>query len=165
MRFCEQHTLNLTPPFLPFADSAALSGGQKVRDALCCYRAIKNVRSLGYNTYRNLILSCLSARDVSAAMEVFQDLKASGRRPSQVLYCSLISAIGKQQKRGYRLSQVAYELWLELQSSAMGDGLDDVALRAGANIDSWRLLRFYSVLPKIALLTFFDLFLSTRLQV
>ena len=72
----------------------------------------------------------VQAGDLSAAVEAFEDLKVSGLQPNKVTYCALISALGRDRRRGVRSAALAYELWRELQ--AQGERLDAAAYRAGA---------------------------------
>lgn len=67
--------------------------------------------------------------DLGAAVEAFEDLKSAGLQPNKVTYCSLISALGKDKRRGVRSAQLAYELWMELRAS--GEELDAAAYRIG----------------------------------
>ena len=53
--------------------------------------------------------------------------------PNKVTYCGLISALGKQRRRGSRYPELAYELWQELRDehSTSGETLDAISLRTG----------------------------------
>ena len=62
-------------------------------------------------------------------MTVFEELKALGLQPNKVMYCELMSALGKDRRRGVRSAQLAYELWTELKGQ--GEKLDAAAYRAG----------------------------------
>lgn len=74
-------------------------------------------------------LDIMQAGDLGAAVEVFEDLKSAGLAPNKVTYCALISALGKDRRRGVRSAQLAYELWTELQGQ--GEQLDAAAYRTG----------------------------------
>jgi leucine-rich PPR motif-containing protein len=84
---------------------------------------------LKYNTYQAALSACLRLGDLASAVGVFRDMQRAGVAPNQVTYCQLISALGKQRRRGQRSAQLAHELWQELQAS--GAPLDGAALRAG----------------------------------
>jgi len=77
--------------------------------------------------------------DLDGALAVFRDLQSCGMAPNKVTFCGLISALGKQKRRGSRYLELAYELWRELQLS--GDNLDPMALRIGmkACVDTGRM--------------------------
>ena len=61
---------------------------------------------------------------------MFRDLQElGGWAANRVTYCALISALGKDRRRGSRSAAVAYELWAELLAS--GAQLDAAAFRTG----------------------------------
>lgn len=68
--------------------------------------------------------------DLGAATEAFSDLKARGVQPNKVTYCTLISALCKDKRRGVRSAQLAYQLWRELRDME-GEPLDAAAYRIG----------------------------------
>lgn len=66
---------------------------------------------------------------LESALEAFRDLQALGLAPNVVTYCGLISALGRERRRGLRFAATAAELWEELAGS--GVQLDAAAYRAG----------------------------------
>lgn len=86
---------------------------------------------LRYNTYQALLNACLTTNDIEAAISIFRDLQAGSMNPNKVTYCGLISALGKQRRKGSRYVELAYELWLELLNSCKVSQLDSAALRTG----------------------------------
>lgn len=77
--------------------------------------------------------SLLQAGDLDQALDAFRDLQSLGLNPNVVTYCGLISALGKERRRGVRYAQLAHELWRELAASGLQ--LDSAAYRTGG----WRL--------------------------
>lgn len=61
------------------------------------------------------------------ALRVYRAVEASGLTPNVVTACGLISALGKQRRRGERVE--GYRLWRELQASGLW--LDAGAYRTG----------------------------------
>ncbi len=66
---------------------------------------------------------------LESALEAFRDLQTLGLTPNVVTYCGLISALGRERRRGLRFAATAAELWDELAGS--GAQLDAAAYRAG----------------------------------
>lgn len=87
---------------------------------VCCHRVVR----VGSPTR-----AAVQAGDVGHALEVFHDVGDLGLTVNKVTYCSLISACGKQRRRGGRYAQIALELWEELVGTGMQ--LDAAAYRAG----------------------------------
>ena len=71
----------------------------------------------------------LQVGDLEAALDTFRDLQSLGLTANVVTYCGLISALGKERRRGVRYAQTAHELWAELAGS--GAQLDSAAYRTG----------------------------------
>ena len=99
-----QCQLHVTPPDFPGA-AAMLPAG-------CC------------------VPRSLQMGDLEAALDTFRDLQSLGLTANVVTYCGLISALGKERRRGVRYAQTAHELWAELAGS--GAQLDGAAYRTGA---------------------------------
>lgn len=97
------------------------------------YRAGKKLGiKLRYNGSQRLVTHAIKAGDLSAAVEAFEDVKKAGMAPNKVTYCSLISALGKDRRKGLRSAQLAYEMWRELKAAG-GEALDAAAYRIGMN--------------------------------
>ncbi len=64
-----------------------------------------------------------------AVVPLLRALQRNGMQPNKVTYCTIISMLGKQRRRGVRALQLAHELWRELLGS--GIPLDDAAYRTG----------------------------------
>lgn len=114
---------------------AVLYSKKRHTDVRKLYKLVYRLEyQLKYNTYQAVLRSLLAINDVDAAVNVFRDLQNRGMAPNKVTYCCLISALGKQRRRGSRYAHVAYELWQELRTASslplMSD-LDPVALRTG----------------------------------
>lgn len=109
---------------------AGLCSRRRFTEAWHAYGMVRSLGySLKYNTYQSVLQLCIQLERLSSALEVFGDLQGDGRSPNQVTYSMLISALGKQRRRGYRSAQLAYELWQELQGSSLA--LDAAAMRTG----------------------------------
>lgn len=76
--------------------------------------------------------SLLQAGDLDQALDAFRDLQSLGLNPNVVTYCGLISALGKERRRGVRYAQLAHELWRELAASGLQ--LDSAAYRTGGRL-------------------------------
>lgn len=64
------------------------------------------------------------------ALDIFRQLQSAGFSANYVTYCGLISALGKERRRGQPSADLAYQLWQELYEAEM-PGLDAAAYRAG----------------------------------
>lgn len=115
---------------LSASHSAGLCSSKRYNEAQQVYKVLRpRGYELKYNTYQSLVNCCLCLGDLEAALDVFRDLQNCGMAPNKVTYCGLISALGKQRRRGSRYPELAYELWQELRASA--DSLDAAAVRVG----------------------------------
>jgi len=135
-QFMSEAELGRLPP------SASLSGDlitslcaeQKYSEARQVYAILElcGGQQLRYNAYQALLQACLATNDIEGAISIFRDLQAGNMNPNKVTYCGLISALGKQRRKGSRYVELAYELWIELQNSSKGGSqLDSAALRTG----------------------------------
>lgn len=106
----------------------------------------------GYNTFYALIMAAVSSSNASRAVELLsdmQDLVASPMQPSLVLYCSVISALGRDKRRASSGRSLAYTLWKDLRGSGLQ--LDAAAYRAGINacVDVGRLQEARELVQKL----------------
>lgn len=130
---------------------SALCSKQRFRDAWSAYAAVQPAGyCLQYNTYQALISQALKAGSIESALEAFRDLQSQGLTANVVTYCGLISALGKERRRGLRYAATAAELWGELVAS--GAQLDAAAYRAGikACVDVGKLKEADRVLQRMA---------------
>lgn len=65
------------------------------------------------------------------SVRLLKALKNGGYSPNQVTYCTIISGLLRDRRKGTRTIQTAYDLWKELEAS--GKFLDAAALRVGCN--------------------------------
>ena len=107
-----------------------------------------------YSSYQLLIAAAARAGDLTSALGALRDAQARGLSINKVTYCCLISACGRQRRRGLRWAALAYELWRELERAALADGapLDAAAFRAGmkACVDVGRVDEAWALLRRMA---------------
>lgn len=133
--FMAEAEVGRLPPSISVSEEliTSLCAAQRYSEARQVYAILELCGpQLRYNTYQALLKACLVTNDIEAAISIFRDLQAGSMNPNKVTYCGLISALGKQRRKGSRYLELAYELWLELQNSALkGSQLDSAALRTG----------------------------------
>jgi pentatricopeptide repeat protein len=135
-QFMAEAELGRLPPSISVTEAliTSLCAQQRHSEARQVYAILELCGGprLRYNTYQALLKACLTTNDIEGAISIFRDIQAGDMRPNKVTYCGLISALGKQRRKGSRYVELAYDLWVELQSSTNGGSqLDSAALRTG----------------------------------
>lgn len=74
----------------------------------------------------------LQCGEPQRAVEVFRKGSEQDSRPNIYAYCSIISAFGKQKRKGLPFAELAYDLWKELDSKVTA--LDAAAYRTGIGL-------------------------------
>eukprot|EP00873_Tetraselmis_striata_P019125 jgi/Tetstr1/439389/TSEL_027824.t1 len=112
-----------------------LVAARQAREAADAFRELDTAGvDFSYADYHCMVAALVKAEQPHLARQIFRGIVTAGFSPNIVTYCMLISGLSRaarKRKRGLPYGRMAFEVWRELDASALV--LDAYAIRTGIN--------------------------------